>query len=91
MLKHPKNGTTWGDWTWDTGGSVLVLDTTIDGVLRHYEIELWKTTDSTHMLDRIFQIRPSSHNRQSSHLYPSGQRLKPSPAAKYKHGSICGG
>jgi hypothetical protein len=56
-MKHLKNGTTWGDWTLETGDSVLVLDTKIEGMRHHYEIELWKITDSAHMLDWIFQLR----------------------------------
>jgi hypothetical protein len=56
-MKHLKNGTTWGDWTLDTPDSVLVLDTKIEGMRHHYEIELWKISDSAHMLDWIFQIR----------------------------------
>jgi hypothetical protein len=56
-MKHLKNGTTWGDWTLDTADSVLVLDTKIGGMRHQYEIELWKITDSAHMLDWIFQVR----------------------------------
>ena len=57
MLKHAKNGMTWGDWTLDTHDSVLVLDTHIEGMRHQYEIELQKITDSAHMLDWIFQLR----------------------------------
>jgi len=58
MLNNLRNGMTWGGWTLDTHDSVLVLDTKIDGMRHHYEIELWKITDSAHMLDWIFQLRP---------------------------------
>jgi hypothetical protein len=57
MLRNAKNGMAWGDWTLDTDDSVLVLDTRIDGMKHHYEIELLKITDSAHMLDWIFQLR----------------------------------
>jgi hypothetical protein len=56
MMKSMKNGTTWGDWTLDTRDSVLVLDTKIDG-MRHHAIPLVDISDSTRMLDWIFQLR----------------------------------
>jgi hypothetical protein len=53
IMKHIDHGSKWGNWTLDA--RLLALNLQVQG--HSYQIELEDITDSTKMLDWIFQIR----------------------------------